>query len=67
MHNIINLLEKIITAYKMVKSSPPEWIFHLSMLLSKNGATTTSWINPNAKVIVKDDNLAGYFFKTGTC
>lgn len=51
----------------MVKSSPPDCTFHLSMLLSKNGATAMSWMRPNAKVIAKDDNLAGYFLRTGTC
>jgi hypothetical protein len=59
--------KKRITAYRMVKSSPPELIFHLSTSLSKNGATTASWTKPNARVMAKDDSLAGYFFRTGTC
>jgi hypothetical protein len=56
-----------ITAYRMVKSSSDDCIFHFSKSFSVKAAMIKNWINPKKHVNEVSVSLAGYFFTTGAC
>lgn len=58
---------KLITAYRIVNSSSPDWIFQWLTSVSTNAAMTKNWINPKRHVKEVTESFAGYFFNTGAC
>jgi hypothetical protein len=56
----------VLTAYRIVNSSPPELTFHLLRSSSVKIAMATNWISPKMHVKDRTESLAGYLFSTGT-
>lgn len=57
----------VITAYKIVKISSPDWICQRLGSLSAKAAMTKNCSKPKKHVKEVSDSLAGYFFTTGAC
>lgn len=58
---------EVVTAYKIVKSSSPDWIFQRLMSVSTNAAIAKNWINLKKHGNEVSVSFAGCFFNKGAC